>query len=235
MVGAPMAATPDLVSRAHLFAALLLLQAPATATGQATHISAPPRETLLSFVYEWSEESALHNLRTLSMGPDDVEVRFWQGFGLAGTWATVLRRRAGQWQAWRAQVQRCFAMLPPAVADTMSQRTRASYRRQARRACRDPRADTLAVALMLSADPVALYPLGAGDYEAFWQGLKAQGILELPPSVPRTWLMLDGHTYVVEVRRGGDYRASVIEHTRPEVRADTLVQHLAQMVDRISQ
>lgn len=45
----------------------------------------------------------------------------------------------------------------------------------------------------------------------------------------------DGHTYVVEVRRGGDYRASVIEQTKPESRADTLVQRLAALVQRVQQ
>jgi hypothetical protein len=85
---------------------------------------------------------------------------------------------------------------------------------------------------MIVVDTVALHQLPRADYEAFWQELKTEGILELPPRVPRSWMMLDGLTYVVEVRRGNDYRASAIEHTKPEGRADSLVQRLATLMQR---
>jgi hypothetical protein len=91
------------------------------------------------------------------------------------------------------------------------------------------------VAAVFEADTVGLYPLMSADYEAFWQNLKQNGLLELPPQVPRKWMMVDGHTYVVEVRRGSDYRASVIENTKPESRADTLVQRLAAMMECVPQ
>jgi hypothetical protein len=85
---------------------------------------------------------------------------------------------------------------------------------------------------MIVVDTVALHELPSADYEAFWQGLKSEGILELPPRVPRSWMMDDGLTYVTEVRRGDDYRGSEIEYTKPEGRPDSLVQRLAALIDR---
>src|SRR3954470_4589769 len=220
--------------RPYLLAFMFLLRASAAAMGQATHITVPARETLLRFVYQWGEESALGNLRTRPMRPEDVEVRFWQGFGIAGTWGTVLRRRNDQWQAWRVVVQPCPVALPITVGDTISEATLAQYRSQARKTCGRRWEDTLRAATVFLADTVGLYPLRLGSIEVFWQDLKSHGLLELPPRVPRTWMMIDGHTYVVEVRRGSDYRGSVIEDTTPESRADSLVQDLAGMVDRVS-
>jgi hypothetical protein len=209
---------------------LLLWLAPAASRAQATHIMVPVRETLLQFTQDWGRESALGDLTTRVMGSSDVELRFWGGFGLGGTSATVLRRTDDTWRAWRAEVQRCPVFLPVAVGDTVSTTTLAAYRQQARRNCGDRRPDTLSSATVFYADTMALYPLADANYEDFWQKLKREGILELPPQVPRSWRMLDGYTYVVEVRRGNDYRASVIEHTRPESRADSLVQHLAELI-----
>jgi hypothetical protein len=193
---------------------------------------APGRETLLRFTQEWGRESALGELSMRSMGASDVEVRFWGGYGLFGTSAMVLRRTGDVWQAWRAEVQPCPVVLPMPVGDTVSERTLTYYRREARKTCGDRRSDTLSAAAMFRADTVGLYPLPSADYEAYWQELKQNGLAQLPPEVHRGWMMLDGHTYVVEVRRGNDYRASVIEHTKPESRADTLVQRLAALIRR---
>jgi hypothetical protein len=122
--------------------------------------------------------------------------------------------------------------LPIPVGDTITPAALASYREHARKTCGDPTRDTLPAATIFMADTVALYSLAQGDYESYWQELKREGLLELPPEVPRNWMMVDGHSYVVEVRRGGDYRVSVIEHTTPETRADTVVQRLAGLIRR---
>jgi hypothetical protein len=69
---------------------------------------------------------------------------------------------------------------------------------------------------MISDDTLDLRPFQppARPDEA-WDALVEAGLLRLPPSVPRSWIMMDGHTYVLEVRRGAEYRASRIEHTSP--------------------
>ena len=199
---------------------------------QATHLTAPPRDYLLTITQAWGRESSLGDLTATPMDADDVELRFWQGYGLVGTWGLNLRRRQGVWAGWRAVIQRCPIMVPIPVGDTLSPAGREVYRQRARAVCGDRSRDRLSAGWVIDADTVALYPLSrAAEYEAFWQALKAEGVLELPPRVPRTWRMRDGHTYVIEVRRGGDYRGSVIEHARrPEARADTLVQSLGSLV-----
>ena len=218
-----------------LAVALIVWHLPAQGVAQATHATAPADDVLLQFTQEWGRESALGDLTKRSMAPSDVEVRFWGGYGLFGTSALVLRRTGDVWQAWRALVQGCPVVLPVPVGDTVSDSTLAFYRREARKNCGHPQADTLPATMVFQADAVGLYPLASAGYEAYWQELKRNGLLELPPRVPRKWFMTDGHTYVVEVRRGGDYRASVIEQTKPESRADTLVQRLAALVQRVQQ
>jgi hypothetical protein len=220
------------LSRKGLIAVLLLVSSPSAAKAQATHLMVPARNTLLRFTQGWGRESALGDLTMVPMAATDLEVRFWGGYGLVGTSAVVLRRTGGVWQAWRAEVQPCPVRLPISIGDTITAPALAPYREQARATCGDRSRDTLSAAAVFMADTVGLYPLDEGDYEAFWQELKSEGILELPPKVRRSWMMLDGHTYVVEVRRGNDYRASVIEHTTPETRADTVMQRLAALIQR---
>jgi hypothetical protein len=41
----------------------------------------------------------IKQLRTTVIGKDDVEVRFWHGFGLQNTEAVILKRSAGHWSA----------------------------------------------------------------------------------------------------------------------------------------
>ena len=71
------------------------------------------------------------------------------------------------------------------------------------------------------------------SYADLWAGAVDDGVLELPPSVEREWVMLDGHTYVVEVREGDSYRTSVIAHTEPEVEADRQVQAVARRLSSL--
>ena len=66
-----------------------------------------------------------------------------------------------------------------------------------------------------------------------WPTLVNAGILTLPTKVPRTWMMLDGHSYVLEVRHGQTYRASEIEHVeKPEVPADSVIRRIAESLRR---
>jgi len=215
-----------------LTAALVFWLTPYKGAAQATHVIAPPDPSLLEFTREWGRESVLGDLVARAMSRDDVELRFWRGFGLFGTEGTVLRRSGGRWLAWQADIHSCQMGLPISVGDTLSAQSRVFYREQARKRCGDRSWDTLSAASMIVVDTVALRELPSADYEAFWQELKREGILALPPRVPRTWMMVDGLTYVFEVRRGDDYRGSEIEHTKPEGRPDSLAQRLAALFER---
>jgi hypothetical protein len=216
----------------YLAAALAVCLMPAKLLAQATHVLAPTDPTLLRVTREWGRESVLGDLVSQTMKANDVEVRFWSGFGLFGTSGTVLRRSEGRWIAWQADVQTCQFGLSIPIGDTLSPQSRAFYREKARQHCGDRSWDTLSAASIVTIDTVALRELPRADYEAFWQELKREGILELPPRVPRTWMLLDGLSYVVEVRRGDDYRASDIEHTKPEGRPDRIMQRIAALMAR---
>ena len=162
------------MSRSRLYA-LLLLFWPGNANAQAKHMMVPVRNLLLDFTREWGRESPLGDLAMIPMASEDVEVRFWGGYGIVGTSATVLRRIRGSWRAWRVEVQPCPVYLPIPVGDTITPAALAVYREQARKTCGDHRSDTLSAATVFIGDTLGLYPLGKRNYEAFWQELKRQG------------------------------------------------------------
>ena len=74
----------------------------------------------------------------------------------------------------------------------------------------------------------------AGDaqrMDSMWDELVREGVLSLPTHVPRTWLMMDGHSYIYELRRGQSYRAVRIEHVdKPEVPADDAIKRIARIL-----
>lgn len=149
---------------------------------------------------------------------------------MVGTTGVVLRRTAGRWSGWRTRTHQCLLHLPPDVGDTLSDASVRRYKDQARRSCGDELVDTLAAATVISADSleVRAVPAEQGpELDAAWRDAVAAGVLALPPEVPRTWEMLDGRTFVVEVRHGDGYRASVIECTQPpETETDRRIQRV---------
>jgi hypothetical protein len=69
-------------------------------------------------------------------------------------------------------------------------------------------------------------PLAASSaaIDSAWKKAIAAGLLTLPARVERSWHMLDGFTYVLEIRQGNLYRAVEIEHLdRPEAPTDSIV------------
>jgi hypothetical protein len=66
--------------------------------------------------------------------------------------------------------------------------------------------------------------------DSMWNKLVNEGILTLPTHVPRSWRMLDGQAYLLELRRGHLYRAVHIEHVEnAEVPADTAIKRIARI------
>src|SRR6266571_4666678 len=76
-----------------------------TAPSQATRVSAPPHNYLLEISQRWGRTSTLGDLLRDPRDSTDIEVRLWGGYGLAGTVGAILRRRAGRWSAFLAQVE----------------------------------------------------------------------------------------------------------------------------------
>jgi hypothetical protein len=168
-------------------------------------------------------------LRYKTLEADDIELRFWGGYGLVGTSGIFLRRTGGQWSVWRVHVQRCAAWLPRSVFDTLSEATEKRYLEHARRNCaqRTP-PDSLPEAVPVTIDTLDATPVSPrADVADVWKELVDAGIATLPTSVHRSQVMTDGHTYVVQLRMGQEYRVSRIEQWHVvETPADKAIQSI---------
>ena len=215
-------------------ATIVLLSRPGF--GQARVVSAPAEPSLLNLTTAWSRASTLGDLRELRARSDYLELRVWRGYGLSETQAVVVRRTDGRWSASLARVIRCEIQIPRSVGDTASRTTMRRYVAEARRKCGTPVADVGAGARIITADTLVVQQLDVpeSEMETAWKDALGAGVLQLPGRVKRTWTMDDGITYLIELRRGDEYRAAEIEHLeRPEVEADTQVKQVYAAVRRL--
>ena len=207
-----------------------------SAPGAARVVNMSSRSFLVDIMRQRASESPLGDLRRRATAPDDVEVRAWGGFGLVGTTGVVLRRNRGAWRAWRADVVPCRADVAIPIGDTASATTVARFIALARDKCDASIGDVSRGASVYNADTLAITELKveSGAIERAWDAAVHEGLLTLPAEVPRKWLMLDGFSYVIEVRRGAEYRASSIEQVdKPEVPADAQVKRVYDALTRL--
>jgi hypothetical protein len=204
---------------------------------QARVVSAPPEPSLLVITRGWSRASALGDLRELPTRGDHVELRVWGGYGLTtSTQGVVLRRSAGQWSAFLARVLRCEIQIPRAVGDTASRSTMQRYLVDARHNCGTPVAGISPGAQIITTDSLFVERLDLPDstIESAWTAAVRAGVLELPGRVERNRVIDDAFMYVVELRRGNEYRASVIEHLEPtETGADAQIKNVYAALSRL--
>ena len=207
------------------------------ALAQAKVVSAPPEPSLLNITRHWSRPSNLGDLREIRTGRGYLELRVWGGYTLTtGTQGVVLRRTDGRWSAFLARVLRCAMQLPSNVSDTASPATMQRYRAEARRQCGTTLHEVGAGARILTSDSLVVEPLSVPEaaIEGAWTAAVRAGAFELPGRVRRTGAMDDVFTYVVELRSGDEYRASMIEHVeRPETRADQQIKDVYAAVSRV--
>ena len=208
-----------------------------SAPAQARVSSAPPEPSLLNLTRQWSHASILGDLRELKTGSDYLELRVWAGYGFTmTTQAVVIRRASGKWSAFLARVLRCEMKIPRSVGDTASRPTMQRYVAHARRHCGESVTDVGAGMQILATDSLLVERLDVADslIESAWTAASRAGVAALPARVKRNWVRDDGLTYVVELRRGNDYRASEIEHVeRPEGDADRDVQAVFAAVSQL--
>jgi hypothetical protein len=223
------AASVRLVVMMSAFAAAGALS-PRLAFAQARVVSEPSEPSLLALTRDWSRASSLGDLREAKTRSDHLELRVWAGYDTSTTQAIVIRRAGGKWSAFIARVLRCEMQIPVAVGDTASRETMRGFVAEARRHCGTPVADVAAGTRIVTADTVIVAPLAFPDstIEAAWNTAAQAGALELPARVKHT-AASDGLTYVVELRRGNDYRASEIERVEPpETDADGRIRRVYQ-------
>jgi len=216
--------------------ALLVLTSQA-GFAQARVQSAPPEPSLLNITRQWSRASILGDLRELRTGSDYRELRVWGGYGLSTeTQAVVLRRANGQWSAFLARVMRCEIQIPRIVGETASRATMQQYTAEARRRCGVKLRDVGPGSQIITTDSLLVDTLSVSGsaIEEAWNAAVRAGVFELPARLERNPAIDDGFTYVVELRSGGDYRASSIEHIqRPETQADQQIKDVYAAVNRV--
>lgn len=220
------------------YSVALVLAVAQTGFAQARVVSAPPEPSLLNITGQWSRASSLGDLRELRADRDYRELRVWLGFGLTTeTQAVVLRRSNNHWSAFFARVMRCEMQIPRSVGDTASRATIERYNAEARRHCGTSVADVAPGSQVITTDTLLVAPLSVPDstIEAAWTAAVRAGLMQLPPRVGRSTSMDDVATFVIELRTGNDYRASVIEQLeRPETEADQQVKDIyAAVVTRL--
>lgn len=200
-------------------------------------MSAPPEPSLLNITREWSRASSLGDLRELRGRPDYLELRAWTGYALTGgTQAVVLRRADGHWSAFLARVLRCEMEIPRAVWDTASRATVRRYTSEARQHCGTPLTEVSAGARILATDSLVVDSLGVPEatISDAWTAAERAGVFQLPARVSRNEVVDDTPMYVVEVRRGDEYRASAIEHVQQaETAADRQVEDVYAAVNSL--
>ena len=70
------------------------------------------------------------------------------------------------------------------------------------------------------------------DPAKLWPQLLEAGVLGVPPEPHAKWLMLDGFTYVLEVRVGDTYRASVLPQSESSTaEPDLIVREVARLLE----
>lgn len=210
--------------RIFVLAGVISLSACATAVPA----EADPDDYLIHITRSWSEASALGDLRFSMLGADDLEFRFWAGYGLSGTRGLVLRRVAGEWEAYAAEVASCDLLLPPDFVIT--DQNKPELREKARSEC--GKIQDRSEGKLFSFDTVAVRSIPApNDIAETCSDLKQLGVESLPGRLIRRYEMLDGHTYVMELRSGDRYSVSVIEHWEPaRVQADQTIQAIARLL-----
>jgi hypothetical protein len=192
-------------------------------------LSAPPEPSLLNLTSAWTHASTLGDLRELKASPDYAELRVWGGFGFGATQGIVLRRVDGRWAAFLARVRRCEMQISRSAADTASGTTMQRFVADTRRHCDTPLGEVGAGVRIITADTLAVEQLDlpASSIDSVWTAAMRAGVSQLPGFVKRAETPSSDFTYVVELRRGNEYRASQIEHVeQPGTDADRQVQRV---------
>ncbi len=205
---------------------------------QARSVSVPAEPSLLNLTTSWSRASTLGDLRQLRTRPDHIELRVWRGYGPSETQAIVVRRTDGHWSALLGRVLRCEIQIATSVGDTASEATMRRYAAEARSKCGVSVANAGPGARIIATDTLLVQPLAVPEpeIEMAWKESVGAGVLQLPVRVKRSRPMDDSVTYLIEMRRGDEYRVAEIEELeRPEVEADRQVKQIYAAVRRLMQ
>lgn len=186
------------------------LSIPFPAHGQNAEISAPEDSYILEMTRWWGKKcSSLGEMHAMNADSGDVAVRFWGGYGIDETRGISLRRIRSEWKAKAVRVERRKVEVPDSIRSD-STAVRQYVNDLSRNACTvvsrfGPGQNFVMDTVRVSEPPKT------PDLDKLWKRLRSHGILRLPPDPEEAGVPVeDGHTYVVEVRTGNQYRSSVI-------------------------
>src|SRR5581483_10439917 len=147
-------------------------------------------------------------------GREYLELRVWGGFALSTeTQAVMLRRTNGRWSACLARGMRCELQIPRTSGESASTATIGRYTAQAKQQCGTKLGNVGPGTQIITTDSLVVDSLGVAEsaIQDAWAAAERAGVEQLPPRVDRKRNSDDVFKYVVELRTGGDYRASAIE------------------------
>jgi hypothetical protein len=107
---------------------------------------------------------------------------------------------------------------------------------EARRQCDTSLGNVGAGVRIITADTLAVDQLSIPEsvIDSTWKEAIRAGVLQLPGHVTHAGATSNDFTYVVELRRGTEYRASEIEHLeRPETDADRQIKDVYTAVNAV--
>lgn len=200
---------------------ILLVLFPFLAFSQAAKIiSEPENNHILNVTREWSKLVEIRDLRMKKFGEDDIEIRLWVGYGLGRTTAGIISRTNGDWKFISLNVDeyqisasdslaKADGNLPPDILGKMGGRCTIGIARH----MGSGKKAGIVVGTTYNLDCPHIYQRVDQDssrLNQLWENLKEAGILDLPPD--DNILMLDGQTYLIELRHGLNYRASIFRH-----------------------
>ena len=161
---------------------------------------------LVDVTRNWGKQSGLNDLRESLIPNEDLELRFWAGFGLEGTRGIILRRSNNIWQAISLNVETFEHLMTKRESDSLALINRHFAALVA--ANKQQGFDSIYISLdsLRFSEPTCI-----PNYATLWDSLLTVGILTLPNrSFPSS--STDGHTYVLELRTGSNYRCFQMIH-----------------------
>lgn len=192
--------------RNHCLVLLLAVAFPfGHSSAQAENVATELDRYLLAVTQERAARSALGNLALETIPSADIELRVWAGYGVSGTSGVVLRRRNGVWSLRQTRFEQCVIIVPSAAGDTLSAAAIERYEALAFSSCRqNPPGEGRWLPFTRVITSAMESSVGLARA---WDTLVKAGIDSLPEFRPAARGMRDGHTLVIELRRGSEYRA----------------------------
>ncbi len=198
---------------------------------------------LLNNVQEWGKYSDLQSLKIKQLQDDDIEFRFW-GFNAIGTQAVVLRRESNQWKALKVEIQLCEVLSVKGDVDTsnlMHFQIPVIYTDQID--CNKSAEFNIVPDILHVTEYVSVIELSENlDLDGLWNELnrlkvkKLESEAEPAPNISKDVhgnvievVNIDGYDYLVELKIGDVYRASVAK-SKSQSELDAQLQEMAQII-----